>query len=489
MTHRAVLAASAMLAMLATACAGTQYGRVSERAAMVEGRERGRAYAEFVQAEMLAQQQEWAEAIASYRQAIRLDPIAPLPRLRLAEALWKSGDQPLAESTTREALHEARTAGELGSPTADVGRTTADIHVAAGDVDAALDALHAVVAAGTPDADLFEHCFDIANAADRSEQMVRCTEAYSEAFPNRPLAWRYHGFALRADGRLQDAANAFAYATTLPNADPRDAVDQVLTLEELEDWDAAIGAAIGCRSRFRDHVECYAREALLRDRERSDDEPLSDATREALDRLTARSAGNPRALWRARRVVEIEGRRELVVGWAEEIARQRPFNVSLLIQAAWMCVRAGDDDAGISYMSRVIELDASNFDALNFIGYMWADAGENLELAEEYIRRAVFLRPDSGSILDSLAWVLYRTERYDEALQTQLRAVELETDNAVLWDHLGDIYMALDRPAEAADAYELAMDCATAFDEDVMETVPAKLREAREHAGESEPAP
>lgn len=477
--------AIAFVAALLTACGGAQSGRTTERQAMVEARERGRAYAEFVQAEMLAEREAWPEAIAAYRQAVRLDPVAALPRLRLASALWQGAGEELDDDTVRDALHQARTAGELGSRPAEVAIVTSNVHQAAGDVDAALAALHAAAALDHGDAELFEHCYDIADDAERTSEMVRCTEAYIEAYPRRPLAWRFHGFALRADEQLREAAEAFAYATTLPDGDPRNAVDQILTLEELEDWDAAIGAAIGCRTRFRDHIECYAREALLRDREREDNAPLSEATRAAIDRLTARSAGNLRSLWRAARVLESDGRPGLVVGYAEEIARQRPFNVSLLSQAAWMCVRVDREDEAIALMTRVLELDESNFSALNFIGYSWADAGENLELAEEYIRRAVFLRPDSGSILDSLAWVLYRTGRYEEALETQLRAVELDEESAVLWDHLGDIYMALGRPADAIPAYERALEIGTAYDEDVLETVPAKLRDAREQAGTS----
>ena len=45
---------------------------------------------------------------------------------------------------------------------------------------------------------------------------------------------------------------------------------------------------------------------------------------------------------------------------------------------------------------------------LNYLGYSWADMGQNLAQAREMIEKAVQRRPNDGAIVDSLGWVMLR---------------------------------------------------------------------------------
>src|SRR5258708_38803149 len=56
------------------------------------------------------------------------------------------------------------------------------------------------------------------------------------------------------------------------------------------------------------------------------------------------------------------------------------------------------------------------------------------------LERAVALRPNSGAIIDSLGWVLFRTGYYSESVEILERAVEIEPEDPVLLNHLGDAY-------------------------------------------------
>lgn len=94
---------------------------------------------------------------------------------------------------------------------------------------------------------------------------------------------------------------------------------------------------------------------------------------------------------------------------------------------------------------------------LNYLGYSLVEREENLEEALEMIERAVEGEPDSGYIVDSLAWALYRMGRYDEALPHMERAVELMPTDPVLNDHLGDVYWAVGREREAAFQWRRAL--------------------------------
>ena len=69
--------------------------------------------------------------------------------------------------------------------------------------------------------------------------------------------------------------------------------------------------------------------------------------------------------------------------------------------------------------------------------------------ARTMLDRAVAQRPNSGHIVDSLGWVLYRTGKYEEAVPVLERAVELQPEDPVLLDHLGDAYWRVGRQLEA----------------------------------------
>lgn len=94
---------------------------------------------------------------------------------------------------------------------------------------------------------------------------------------------------------------------------------------------------------------------------------------------------------------------------------------------------------------------------LNYLGYSLVERREKLEEALEMIERAVAGEPDSGYIVDSLAWALYRLGRYDEALPHMERAVELMPTDAILNDHLGDVYWAVGRQREARFQWRRAL--------------------------------
>lgn len=474
-----------LLAALVAGCGATQAAaRADERASIRDGRTQGRAYADFVEAERLAALEDWDNAAATFERVIAQDPSAWPAYLRAAEAIIaQSDDDGLDPADARRVLHLLQTADELNAPVEQSGLARARMYEAQDDPVRALDALHRVPREHAT-SELHQTCYDIAARAELVEEMVRCTTRYTQTRPRARSAWRYHGFALRRAQRLSEAADAFAYATTLPGADPRDAVSQVETLLEADEPSAALGAALGCQRRFRTHVDCYALEARIRASQREEGAPLSPATLAALDQLAARAAGSDVLLRSATRTLGSTNDGPLVFAFAAELARQRPFNVGMLTRAAWICASFDGESEAVAYMQRVLELDDANFEALNFIGYTWAEAGIELERAEAMIRRALFLRPDSGSIMDSLAWVLYRQGRFEEALTIQLEAVARDGESGVLWDHLGDIYMSLGRYTEAVEAYERALEFGTPFDEDVLETVPLKLRNAERAAQE-----
>ena len=94
---------------------------------------------------------------------------------------------------------------------------------------------------------------------------------------------------------------------------------------------------------------------------------------------------------------------------------------------------------------------------LNYLGYAWTEQGRNLLRARQMIERAVELRPNDGSIVDSLGWVLLQQGDKPGAVRFLERAVELQPEDATINGHLGDAYMAVGRTREAEVQWRRAL--------------------------------
>jgi len=104
-----------------------------------------------------------------------------------------------------------------------------------------------------------------------------------------------------------------------------------------------------------------------------------------------------------------------------------------------------------------LELNPGQPQVLNYLGYSLVEKKMKLDEALEMIEQAVAARPDSGYIVDSLGWVLFRLGRYDEAVPHMERAAELMPIDPVVNDHLGDVYWAVGRKLEAEFQWNRAL--------------------------------
>ena len=96
--------------------------------------------------------------------------------------------------------------------------------------------------------------------------------------------------------------------------------------------------------------------------------------------------------------------------------------------------------------------------ALNYLGYMWAERGTNLDRARTMIEKAVKIDPTNAAYLDSLGWVLFKQGHVKDALAPIQKAVELSDEpDATLFDHLGDVHAALKQPEKAREAWNKAL--------------------------------
>ena len=119
--------------------------------------------------------------------------------------------------------------------------------------------------------------------------------------------------------------------------------------------------------------------------------------------------------------------------------------------------RLGLDEAAEDNFLASLELNPDDPYTLNYLGYWWAEAGQNLDKAIELIEHAVALRPESGFFVDSLGWVHYQLGDYEKAVTYLETATMLEPADAEITGHLGDVYWQLGREDEARFKWRLAL--------------------------------
>lgn len=119
--------------------------------------------------------------------------------------------------------------------------------------------------------------------------------------------------------------------------------------------------------------------------------------------------------------------------------------------------KLGKKPDSINRMKRVIQLNPRDAQALNYLGYTYAEMGVNLEEALGYIKRALEIRPDDGFFIDSLGWTYYQMKRYDEAVKQLERAAQLVGDDPTVLEHLGDAYLAKKEAKKALKVYKKAL--------------------------------
>lgn len=96
-----------------------------------------------------------------------------------------------------------------------------------------------------------------------------------------------------------------------------------------------------------------------------------------------------------------------------------------------------------------LELSPDQPQILNYMGYSLLERKEKVDQAMRMILLAAEKAPDSYHIIDSLGWAYFQTGDFQKALLYLERAMELESTDPIVNDHLGDVLWMLGRKREA----------------------------------------
>lgn len=468
-----------MLHLCEVAAGSGEPGRALELADRVLEREGGNAKAQWLRGAALFNLGRAGEALAPLEAASRADSLnaeyartlarvaESLDRLPIVAAAW--------ERATRLDDEDAESWFQLASAAARLGRfALADsaldrslelnpvrpgttflrgwIRESTGRVDEAIELYRRHLEIHSSDQTTRRRLVLILSRARRHSEAFQAAQALSAARPDDPEALLLEAECAFASRNAAAGERALARMRDLAPGDPELVLRSLAVLSRHERGREATKLADGwARARPGDArgISLAARARAL-----AGDYDSAAVYARRLVEATPDSLESRRLLAR----VYQDARRwpEAVAAWRD--ARALAPRDPLLMLDHGFCLEQSGDVAAAIELGREALVHAPGYPgALNFLGYLLADNGRDLQEALGLITRALEQDPGNGAYVDSYGWVLYRLGRLDEA-RTQLeRALELTGGDPVIHEHLGDVYRDLRLVDRAREQYRASL--------------------------------
>src|SRR5215470_6739964 len=145
------------------------------------------------------------------------------------------------------------------------------------------------------------------------------------------------------------------------------------------------------------------------------------------------------------------------IGVLEPVARANPNDAPTQLSLADLYNTAGRKNDAERTVRQLVAVEPGNADALNYLGYLLADSGRQLDEAIRLVRRALDIEPNNPNYLDSLGWAYYRRGNYEEAEKYLAPAAQRMARNATVQEHYGDLLAKRGRWQDAIAAWTRAL--------------------------------
>src|SRR2546423_908144 len=400
----------------------------------IEGEHKAEALAHFAEGIDFEENGEMEKALEAYREVLNVDPGQIDLAVRVAALLTRDDEYPSAIDVLKDAVKVHPKAPE---PYLELSFIYAK-YLKKG--DQAIEFANKAIALDPQKIDGYQRLFEIYLTASDEKRALETLEAIIQEHPEKYQSYELLAQLHDDEGRALVRANQ----TDPANAEFKKAAQNYeqsllinpnhagtylrlaeLLLVPLKQSERAVSVLIEGRRRFPDAPEfAYYLAIALRESKKAKDavimfeEALNEAQNAEADFLKPR------------------------------------FYVEYVAAAQ----EAGLYDKAAELFHKAIAMDPANAaEPYNYLGYMWAEQNSHLDEAEDAIKRALQLDPENGAYLDSMAWAEYRQGKYDQALENLKRAGEnLPREDAVVFEHLGDVYSKLNRVSQALESWQKA---------------------------------
>ena len=133
-----------------------------------------------------------------------------------------------------------------------------------------------------------------------------------------------------------------------------------------------------------------------------------------------------------------------------------PENVSLRYIQSVLYQAQGRLRFAVKILESLVEDYPNDAGFLNALGYLLTDKMDRHVEAKGYLEEAFSAEPNNPAIMDSMGWVLFKLEKYEEALELLEQAFEMFPDPEVI-AHIIDVQWALDNQSKAKQILQDAL--------------------------------
>jgi Flp pilus assembly protein TadD len=148
---------------------------------------------------------------------------------------------------------------------------------------------------------------------------------------------------------------------------------------------------------------------------------------------------------------------EQAIGVVRDALRTKPDEIDLQFELGAALERSGDRAAAEKTFMSILEKHPDHAGTMNYLGYMWAEQGVNLDRAADMLTKAVSLEPGNGAYLDSLGWAYFRQGKLELAEKNLNDAAQILPRDATVHEHLGDVLAKRGETTRALSLYRVAL--------------------------------
>jgi len=480
------------IAMAMSCLAAKDYDRAMLLTRQVLGLDPDNGRARELKALLEAEQLQYDEAKATVRGLLEDYPRDPGYKRSLLELALNSADDETALAVLRDLIQRADSEEHRGS----LKLQLIEVLTSAGRHDEAVAEAERWQRESPGDLRRRDACRIAMNKAGRQEDARRLVAGWLADNPPRSLMRSRYIAQLQQTGRNVDAQQQLLdWLAATP--DDVELNQQLIALFWLMgQYDGAIEVArTGAELPEYKAVyeELLARSLLMA--KRFDEAAAYYRDKAALSQTTAACRELMMVLVQAGRLEEAEHAANRLL--QPELARKEaghPYDPFVVLEMreslANLYQLMGRQEQAVQQLEEVYAIAPADPRINNDLGYTWADAGLHLEKAERMIRLAVKENPRQAAYLDSLGWVFYKQERFDDAIRfLRLARRFAAAEDPAIFDHLGDALYRSGKIDEAEHCWQKAHDLVAREsaaapdpqDAEIRERASRKLDQLRDH--------
>ena len=432
------------------------------------------------------QQKDYKKAIESYQHAIALDR-DNLDAIRgLADALMNDGQ-------TAKALQQYQVIADANPEDARTYVRIAEIYKRQGKLDQALQSLKKAQSMVKESDQISYALADLYQTQGRYDEAIQQLQGLLKSYDNKTsqddvenkaIFLERLGSVYRDNNQVQPAIETFQKMLPLGGEYAKRGYQEMIdTYRDAKDWQKATATAKEATDKIpndRDLRILYAGQL-------ADEGQPEQAIQQVKGLLKGNS--DDREVYRQLAVMYSRLKRwsdaEAMLDKAEQLSMKPEEKQDIKFLRASGYERQKKFAEAEQLFRSLIKDAPDNSAALNYLGYMMADHGENLDEALGMIKKAVEQEPANGAYLDSLGWAYYKLGKYDLAEDNLLKASQhVMGADPTVQEHLGDLYQKTGRLKLAAAHWERAVNewnktVAPEVDQEALAKVQKKLETAK----------